>query len=619
MNNDLFLCDTSIMPPLEPDLIWDKQINLNRVGRHANLNLRIDNITNPILSDFAPIANDLVQIASYIYGGDQFISRGGPADVYGHKWQRHLHYVIPVSDPSFWGRPEIYEPLIETLNFLTGDIYNFTFVLAIPELRQLTFNSPEMCISSDGADSIVLFSGGSDSLCALIEQVVDNGRKPILVSHRSAPFLNSRQKNLTKILRSRIQSWSFPHISVWVHLQDEEAKEYTQRSRSFLYASLATVVAYQTGINNIILSDNGIVSLNIRKNGQLIGTYASRTTHPKFLYSFQKLIQVIFQKDITIKNTLAFRTRAETLDILKKHSCSDLLQETVSCAHSRQPNATPHCGVCSQCVDRRFGSIAADLEEHDLPERYDVDIFTDELKEGLDRTQVESYVRFARKIEELSDDGLFNEFPELFDCIIPSDVEQGNVAEKYIDLLRRHAKEVRFVTERKMKEHFPKFYEANLPDSCLLRLISSGHHKTDQVQLFAERIESLFLESLPLVFQSKEPENEHEVQDAGEAIIKAKQEEFDRELPLLPFGGVTTKPDFSTSENPFYFIEMKYLKSREYYNRIITEITSRITVYGTQKAFAHFIVYDPKHIILHETQFREDIEKNGYVKVTIVR
>jgi hypothetical protein len=170
-----------------------------------------------------------------------------------------------------------------------------------------------------------------------------------------------------------------------------------------------------------------------------------------------------------------------------------------------------------------------------------------------------------------------------------------------------------------MNEHFPKLYEANLPNSCLLRLISSGHHKTNTVQLFAERIENLFLESLPLIFQSKEPENEHEVQDAGEAIIKAKQEEFDRELPLLPFGGVTTKPDFSTSENPYYFIEMKYLKTRESYNRIITEITSRVNIYGTQQAFAHFIVYDPKHIILHEDRFREDIEKNGLVKVTIVR
>ena len=67
----------------------------------------------------------------------------------------------------------------------------------------------------------------------------------------------------------------------------------------------------------------------------------------------------------------------------------------------------PHCGIRSQCVDRRFGSLAAGLEEHDLVEKYGVDIFLDSLDEGDPRTQAESHIRFAIEIHSSSDDDLF--------------------------------------------------------------------------------------------------------------------------------------------------------------------------------------------------------------------
>jgi 7-cyano-7-deazaguanine synthase in queuosine biosynthesis len=556
MSAILFYCDTSYPSSIASSGEWEETIRLCQHGNDSNLRLDLDDVTAKILRRLDPIANDLVQIACYVYVGDQLVSRGGIADVYGRKWERNLHYVIPVSNPHFWCKHEIIDQLTETLNFLTGDKYSFTFIEGKNEMdEQLAFSYEELELANQGADCVVLFSGGADSLSAVVEQAADIGRRPILVSHRSTPIHDTRQTNLVGHLRRLFPYWFFPHVSVWANLKGQVAKDYTQRSRSFLYASLAAAVAYQTKVKEIILSDNGIVSINLPKNGHLKGTYASRTTHPKYLWNFQKLIRLILCSDLTVSNTLAFKTKAEAIEILKKHKCEELLQETVSCARTRQPQIMPHCGVCSQCIDRRFGSESAGLENNDISERYGVDIFSDAIAEGEDRAQVEIFIGFARHLEGLSDDGIFCEYPELLDCIVANDPNANQTAQSYISLLRRHAKQVRDVTKEKVVQYAERLYEASLPETSLLRLITNGEILKDQVEVLAEKIEHILADGLPQVFQSKEPENEHEVQDASEALLKAAGERLFRELPLLPFAGISTKPDYSKLDQSMYYVE----------------------------------------------------------------
>lgn len=101
------------------------------MGRGANLSLQITNITGAILKEISPISADFVRIASYVYAGDQSVSRGGLKDVYGHKWMRDMDFVIPVSDPVFWSDNYIKQQLCDRLSFLTGDNYAFDFVKAL--------------------------------------------------------------------------------------------------------------------------------------------------------------------------------------------------------------------------------------------------------------------------------------------------------------------------------------------------------------------------------------------------------------------------------------------------------------------------------------------------------
>ena len=87
------------------------------------------------------------------------------------------------------------------------------------------------------------------------------------------------------------------------------------------------------------------------------------------------------------------------------------------------------------------------------------------------------------------------------------------------------------------------------------------------------------------------------MQDVTESLLSAASSDLDREVPLLPFACVSTKPDFSSkNENgtkDWLFIETKYAKTNERVNGIITELTSRIFIYLQQDAYALFCIYDP--------------------------
>ena len=132
-------------------------------------------------------------------------------------------------------------------------------------------------------DSLFLFSGGADSLCAVVEEVVSNQGKPVLLSHRPSGTTDHRQRRLQHLLTESLGEWEYPHVSIWAHRKGGDANDVSQRSRSFLFACLAAAVADSLEIRRIVLADNGVVNLNLPTNQQVIGAKSSRSTHPKFL------------------------------------------------------------------------------------------------------------------------------------------------------------------------------------------------------------------------------------------------------------------------------------------------------------------------------------------------
>jgi len=280
--------------------------------------------------------------------------------------------------------------------------------------------------------------------------------------------------------------------------------------------------------------------------------------------------------------------------------------------------------VCSQCIDRRFGSLAAGLEEHDLVERYGIDIFLDPLEEGDPRAQAESYIRFAIEIDRSSDNDLFERYGELYDCILPDDPDPDATARDLLGLLRRHAEQVLGVTRSYVQRYSMSFLKGELPSTCLLRLVTAGEHLRPPRSAYIEQISEVLRQALPKIFQSKLPQSEHEVQDAVEATLSAAKARLDRELPLMPFAGISTKPDFATAgENKYsewLFVEMKYLRTRQRLNSAVTEITSRINIYKRQGACVLFGVYDPSRFIVDDNKFIADLQQiSDDIWVVVIR
>lgn len=624
MTRALIRCEGAILDTTYPyDSSEYEDLPISRLGPDPNLNLQIDSIAHVILRDIQERLRDFVRIAAYIYVADTSVRRGGPADVYGTAWARDLNFVIPVAEPDFWNREDVQQHLCETLSFLTGDRYAFQFTLATVEARQLLLTFDDALPPFPESDLVILFSGGTDSLAAVLLALAEENRHPLIVSHRPMPLIDSRQKNLAALVRSRFENWPLPHVSVWVSRRGKEAVENSQRSRSFLYLALGVAIAHELSIDLIRLADNGIVSINLPKTPQAVGSMLSRSTHPKFIYRFGALSELVLGKPLRIENPLFFLTRADVVRVLERYRCAELLQETVSCHKPRITKVKPHCGVCSQCVDRRFGTLAAGLEEHDLVERYEQDIFVQSLKKGNDRAQAESYVRFAYRIEQLSDEGVFREFPQLYECILPTDLDAPRTAERLVDLLKRHAREVVKVMETQIVAHAGNLVRGTLAEHCLIRLVATGDHLKDPRDKYARKVAEKLRRGIPAFFQQRKPDNEREVQNAASGIFIAMEEELDREAPLLPFAGISTKPDFShppeTLHRDWFFIDMKYVKTRQRLNQIVTEITSRRQIYVQQGACVLFGVHDPDRHILNDELFIRDHEIAGKVWVAVIR
>jgi 7-cyano-7-deazaguanine synthase in queuosine biosynthesis len=469
----LFRCDEAPAPDSWLRAEWDIRHHIRHLGRVPDLNLRIQNLSHALLTRVDDRAADLTRIAAYVYAADQMVSRGGPKDVYSKDWRRVMAMAIPVSDSDFWNDENVRTRLQAVLSFLSDDVWDFTFTKALGAVGQLPLDLPDEPAKGT-PDSVILFSGGADSLCAAVEAAFLKEGKPVLVSHRSAPNVSSRQKGLIQELRRRHPGWYFPHISVWVHRKGSEARDRSQRTRAFLFASLGATVANQLGLRDVLLGDNGVASLNLPINAQLVGALATRSTHPRFIALFNDFVCRVLPGRPLISNPLRFRTRAEALQLLPQALVSDLLQATVSCSYSRgRPLSQIHCGVCSQCIDRRFGSLGAGLAEHDLAELYGVEIFSQALAEGDPRTLALSYVRFAREILKTPADGLFDKYPQLYECLLPDDPSPQSTAEALIALLQRHARTVVGVLEAQVVTLRKEIAAGDLSSTSLVGLAVS--------------------------------------------------------------------------------------------------------------------------------------------------
>jgi len=473
MRKVLAICDHSGVPPsLDADGLERLPINPDQPNR--NLRLEVENVSHVLLQDLDDVARDLLDIAAYVYYADTSITRGTTKDVFDKQWVRHFIFIIPVRKLEVWRNDFVTETLVEILNYLTQDKFDFTFVQRKPRHEQLAFRTiAEALPYHADADCVMLFSGGMDSLAGAVH-LCANGRKPILASHRPRPVLTRLQRSLADSIRQRLLSWSFPHLDIRINRIGSEARDNSQRSRSFLFLALGSLVAVELGLDEVMVCENGITTFNLPRLGQTVGTQASRSTHPKFIRLFEELALQVFKTNLRISNPFLWMTRAEVIDVLQRNGVAELLPLSASCNQSRRPKIYPHCGTCSQCVDRRFAVAYAgsNLLESEI-NGYEKDIFTQSLEQGEEMMQAMSPVQFSLDIRQRDIDSFCEKYGQVYDAVGSIQGDPEKVLRDIYNLHRRFANEVHEVMRREHGINWERKYRRNLPDTCLLMLTGS--------------------------------------------------------------------------------------------------------------------------------------------------
>lgn len=441
------------------------------------VNLVIQGFGRKEFPTIRPRTEDLLRIVAAVFRADEMAPRGSDADVHGERWERNYGLCIAVRDPDFWSNPEVQQRLAAVLRFGADDRWQFAFSplpSRVPVMVQTTLDLGG-AVAPRPPESVVLCSGGVDSLAILVE-AAGRGERPLAVSHWATPPVRTRQQELLRaVARSadKFEGWEAPSIGVKIHRLGAEARERTRRTRSVLFACLGAAAAGELGVDRVYLGDNGPVSLNLPINDQIVGARASRSTHPVLLRRVADLVALIYDSPIRFANPLWSRTRAEAIDILKQVELTGLLPLTLSCSNwgwGQRSSDTPHCGYCSQCIDRRFATIAAGVEAADPPSRYAHDLFLGPLPDGRATLLALGYVRFAQRVVAMAPLELLAAYPQLAEAVLPDDDDPDATMRELVDLIERHARTVLRVLDERREAVRPLLSRGKVSATSLLIL-----------------------------------------------------------------------------------------------------------------------------------------------------
>ena len=446
-------------------------IAMNVHGPSKNVNLRIDYISRTMLANLPDLLIDLLEIAAYVYCADQRLDRGTEKlSNFGENWRRSLTFSIPVRQLQVWQDSEVRDALIETLGFLSDDTYSFNFWQATAPVQAKELYFHDLIDPEDEHDGVALFSGGVDSFAGAVTDLVANGRSLTLVGHFSSTKVRNVQDHLIAELKQRGHEKRLSFIPVSVSNENVTAREYTQRTRSFLFACLGLVVAKMSGKDTFSFYENGVVSINLPLAGDVIGGRATRTTHPKVLRGLEELFSLLLDREIRIQTPLQWMTKKEVTQLIEAGGMVDLLSKTASCTRPRSWNRKQkHCGLCSQCIDRRFGILAAGLGAYEAPDLYMNDLLLANRDDGDELRMALAYVTLFKKVGATPKERFLVDFPEIVSAVghFP-DLSTSVEGDRLYDLFQRHASAVEDVISSAVREHSTALYRNEIAPASLL-------------------------------------------------------------------------------------------------------------------------------------------------------
>lgn len=408
-------------------LTWD--------GPRRNLLRNLHGLYQFLPRSPSPLAQDLLDIATTVYGADLGVPRGRNED-----WVRHLELLAPVREPDFW--QDRAGELSYLLYVLTRDSFHFTFAPRAAEVAP----EPTGATPRD-ADAVCLLSGGIDSLAGAL-MLQHTGRRPLLVCHQSGnPTVLQAQGHAAKLLATVAPGQAaMGSVRLLPDGRGPEGpateREPSQRSRAFLFTSLALAAADALGVGEAYIPENGILTMALPLAAARVGGLSTRSTHPKVIALLNALAGDCGLPGV-LTNPFLYQTKAEIIrDFLRPSLAPFDIQKTVSCWAAGR--SSRQCGGCVACLVRRLAMLAAGLPD----EAYELDTLGNpDSARGTDAyANLVDLLSLCADFGARSDAQLLSHSPELLDS-----ATCGVSLPDTLSLYRRFGDEVRQVVQ----EHFP--------------------------------------------------------------------------------------------------------------------------------------------------------------------
>ena len=424
-----------------------------------------------------------------MFAADRVASRGDVrAAGMGQQWRRSFNFKIAVRDPAHWSQPEITRSMCEVLELMSEDDFDFEFLqcdVAAPSSDYFRFVDDP--VASGAVAPVVLFSGGLNSLAGTLEELTSNRKQVILVSHQSSSKVTSHQNKLVKALNERYPG-RILHLPVRMNLIGIAAPENSQRTRTFFFSCLAGAVASEMEAPGIRFYENGIMSLNLPMSEQVVGTAATRSTHPRTLAEMGAFLEAALSRACIIDNPFILKTKAEVLRTFEACGQQGLIENAFTCTEVRRlVKGHSHCGGCLQCLHRRFGVHAGSLTGWDLDGKYVLDLYTSP-RTGKDLTMAVDFVRNARKFSLMSVEQFWQAHPlelsRLRGAVALGTLEQA--VKGMYDLHKKFGTEVVHVIEQGLENHKAELSKGLIAPKSLLTLVVGDQSGADEPTLSAK-------------------------------------------------------------------------------------------------------------------------------------
>jgi hypothetical protein len=175
------------------------------------------------------------------------------------------------------------------------------------------------------------------------------------------------------------------------------------------------------------------------------------------------------------ENPFLWKTKTDVVELLRGERCADLVGDSTSCGHTWElTKKHTHCGMCSQCIDRRLAVLAAGVQQHDPEAAYVTNPVAGSPPDVYAKTLIVAYMELVERVERMTAAEFLAHFGEVSRVLRHCPGPASAAALQVYHLYRRHAEQVRGAVNRATAERVDEVTRRTLPRECLLRLVYEG-------------------------------------------------------------------------------------------------------------------------------------------------